>query len=577
MTQGAIFIGVDRTGNLPVLSDAAAGAARLHAEWHAHYRLGPSILLTDAEQPVGADDVQRAIEQILAPANLDQLVIYFAGHGVNVRMSEYWLLSDAPRRAQAAVNVRGSEHLARYCGVPHVTFISDACRTAADTINAQNVTGTDIFPNEQLTDTERSVDLFFSCALGKPAHEARDVTETSRLFKGIYTNILCSALCFREPDLVDWVQANGEAIGYVRPRRLRDFLSAAVPRRIRELGLESEIMQRPDAHISSEPEAWLSRQVGGPVASPAPGRSAFPMRATRSFDFRPPPNPATVARMRLNATITNVAEATRALGIAAPPGRRHFDTHCGFNVSGAQVKEAWALGARLRQRPGLDGGVQAEVTLAGSASILLVLENGCGVVLPMIAEYIATLTVAEGELIDVAYEPSEGTSRGARYRATSQETRTLRKVTAEAASYGMLRVGTTEAELLAHRMLLGYVMDPALSIYAAYAYDELHRRELITQLDRALELELSASLFDVAMLAGRLDRRTVSQRAPVLGVMPLFSQGWATLRARRIGLPDGCEDIDQMVTDSLWTTFTPAGVDRLRSTLFRAAVPWQVA
>jgi hypothetical protein len=47
--------------------------------------------------PVTSEDIYEVIANVLEPGNLDQLVVYFAGHGVNVRMGEYWLLSDAPR------------------------------------------------------------------------------------------------------------------------------------------------------------------------------------------------------------------------------------------------------------------------------------------------------------------------------------------------------------------------------------------------------------------------------------------------------------------------------------------------
>jgi hypothetical protein len=90
-----------------VLSDAAAGAARLHKEWGSPQQFVPSVLLTDKTGPVTSEEVYKAIQNVLEPGNLDQLAVYFAGHGVNVRTGEYWLLSNAPRKAHTAVNVRG--------------------------------------------------------------------------------------------------------------------------------------------------------------------------------------------------------------------------------------------------------------------------------------------------------------------------------------------------------------------------------------------------------------------------------------------------------------------------------------
>jgi hypothetical protein len=126
-----------------------------------------------------ARDIKQAIKAIIEPGNIEQLLIYFAGHGVNLGYSEYWLLSEAPDDTQEAVNVRGSEILARYAGIPHVVFISDACRTAAQGIQAQGVTGSEIFPNQGAGDVSQAVDQFFACTLGNPAAEVRDPNTTT--------------------------------------------------------------------------------------------------------------------------------------------------------------------------------------------------------------------------------------------------------------------------------------------------------------------------------------------------------------------------------------------------------------
>jgi len=108
-----------------------------------------AILVTDGGgAKVRAEQIQDAIEKVIAGAGVDQLIVYFAGHGINVNRSEHWLLSDAPGRANAAVNVSGSVELARYCGIQHVVMISDVCRVAPEGIQAQRVWGQDIFPQQ---------------------------------------------------------------------------------------------------------------------------------------------------------------------------------------------------------------------------------------------------------------------------------------------------------------------------------------------------------------------------------------------------------------------------------------------
>ena len=590
MTRAAIFIGVNKTGELPVLQDAVAGATRLRDEWAIQQNLGPTALITDKQKPVTADEIQKAIEDILEPGDVEQLFVYFAGHGVNVRMGEYWLLSDAPKRTQAAVNVRGSEFLARYAGVPHVVFISDACRTAADTINAQNVTGTDIFPNEQLTDTEKPVDLFYSCALGKPAHEARDVNVTASQFKAFYTAALTKALCFREPEVVDWIKEGGAAVGYVRPRRLRDFLKVAVSKQIRSLNLQNTVIQVPDAHVSSEPDAWLSRLTG--QAPPAKAADRGPLRggpvlnaglltdsdATRLEDSGSGAIAAVraVSQSLVSIAIRNPGLISGAITVVASAGPQHFETQCGFKIRGTRIAEGYAIGASLERLGPSHDLVRVNGASKPGASVLLVLENGAGIVLPAIPEFIAALTMEEGDLIEVAYEPSDNTQRYEQYRPYAKELRTLRKVISSATLTGSFRLDGDEALSLAQRLQSLKGSDPSLAIYAAYAYNDLHRQDLVKQMNGYMTFDLGASLFDVAMLAGTLDGKKLPQRPAVLGFAPLLSQGWAYLRARRIELPNGCDELPQMLTESLWTMFNPDGVKRLRETIFRGAQPWQV-
>src|SRR5882724_2050704 len=180
MIRAGVFIGVDRTGDLQVLKDAAAGARRMH-DWALTQGMvdkSYAKLITDAGgKKVGPDSIYDAIKEIIDGPGADQLIVYFAGHGVNINRSEHWLLSDAPVRTSAAVNVSGSVELARYCGIKHIVFFSDACRVAPDGLQAQNVRGEDVFPNDGKADRSQPVDQFFACVLGRTAAEIKDPTK----------------------------------------------------------------------------------------------------------------------------------------------------------------------------------------------------------------------------------------------------------------------------------------------------------------------------------------------------------------------------------------------------------------
>lgn len=167
--------------------------------------------------------------------NIDQLVVYFAGHGVNIRYGEYWLLSGAPEDTQEAVNVEGSVVLARQSAIPHVVMISDACRTAAEGLQVQYVTGSEIFRNDGPGGPEQCVDLFFASIVGKPALEVRDPADSMKAYRALYTDALVDGLRGKaEPPLE---RAAGK--GLVRPRPLKRYLSTDVARRRPRIGTGS--------------------------------------------------------------------------------------------------------------------------------------------------------------------------------------------------------------------------------------------------------------------------------------------------------------------------------------------------
>jgi hypothetical protein len=177
---------------------------------------------------VGA--VKTAIKTIVDSGTVEQLVIYFAGHGVNNGYREYWLLSDAPADTQAAVNVSASETLARYSGIPHVVFISDACRTAAQGIRAQAVGGSEVFLNEGgAGDLEQPVDQFFACTLGRAAHEIADPATTTKEYTALYTQTLLDALLGKRTDVLEWAAEGSDQVGYAG-RAARHPESRANPR-----------------------------------------------------------------------------------------------------------------------------------------------------------------------------------------------------------------------------------------------------------------------------------------------------------------------------------------------------------
>ena len=103
-------------------------------------------------------------------------------------------------KAHHAVNLLGSVEAARRSGVGHVVFISDACRVAPEGIQAQNVFGVDIFPNDGAGRT-KPVDQFFACLPGLVATEIKDPAAAANGYRALYTSALVEALSGDRPEV----------------------------------------------------------------------------------------------------------------------------------------------------------------------------------------------------------------------------------------------------------------------------------------------------------------------------------------------------------------------------------------
>ncbi len=594
MKRAAILIGVDQAGDLPKLRDAAAGAELMN-EWAQAQGMKTS-LITDAHGPVSIQSIKTAIKSLVDAANVHQLLVYFAGHGVNLQRQEYWLLTDAPDDPQAAVNVATSASLASTCGIAHVVMISDACRTAPEGIRAQSIRGSEIFPNREQDTTP--VDQFFACQLGKPSHEFRDPSVTSAEFQALYTRELVPALRGQREKVITWNGAVQAGAGHVHMRPLRDFLHSAVTGKLTELKMQTSVIQVPVAQISSDPPAWVSEIAPRPLSPseidnllPAGGRGfdvqnyVLPRKRVGLARPQPPapglvPGPESVMAALLSQSLDDArlvvppqaqALLVDALRLAEPFGPTHHETGCGFKLRGARAIDAFAYKARVEiVTSGVEPGVDLRVFSPAHpcSNVLIVLESGAGVLLPAIPEFLCALTFDDEELVDVSYEPSDNTSRSRDYQQRAQEIRRLRAIASSATAGGTFKLEAQQAEAIARRMQINKSVDPSLALYAAYAYHDLQRRDLLNEMADFMRCDLGAAFFDLSLLARALDRQLVTaNEPPLLGVVPLLAKGWALLPAFQVRLAATLAPLHDARLPSLWTLFDRSGVDVLRRAL----------
>lgn len=601
MSRAAILIGANRTGHLPVLQDAAAGARRM-AQWALAQGMAQDrvVLFTDEAGPIDVADIRRAVRALVDAGTLQQLIVYFAGHGVNIRYGEYWLLTDAPEDASAAVNVEGSVVLARRCGIGHVVFISDACRTAAEGVQAQGVTGIEIFPNDPVPGPEGPVDIFFAATLGRPALEVKDPAVSSAAFKAVYTATFLDAVSGRLPAALTHTTVQGQPADVVRPRPLKMLLLAELPRRLAALRLPAAVTQVPDARITSDEDAWLARLTPKPVA-------ATPPSGPRAVPPGPSAPITTPAPMYLSVPLPITAEARACIQLASaldlgaattlqptrgavrnalfnaglpnldrssapprPPVRAtadaglHFDTGCGFEVRGSAVLQAWSGRAQVQVQVMPDPTrVRVQLPETGG-SVLLQLRDGTGALLPALPGFVTRLVLKDDELVDVAFEPLRDTPRWAAFEQVADALRTLRRAVSLAARDNAFRPEPAMIDRLTERMVYAGHLDPSLALYAAHSCHELQQSARIAPLAQALRADLGVDLFDLLLLAGDRMQASETRCVPRLPQVPLLVRGWTLLSALGVTLPEPLMGIGRHLQPSLWTHFTRAGCDQLR-------------
>ncbi|MGE0684973.1 MAG: hypothetical protein AB7P69_29185 [Candidatus Binatia bacterium] len=583
MIRAGVFIGVDKTGNLQRLHDAASGARRMY-EWSLAQGMADQThakLITDADnKKVDPDRIYDAIKAIIDGPGVDQLIVYFAGHGVNINRTEHWLLTDAPVRTSAAINVSGSVELARYAGIQHVVFISDACRVAPEGIQAQNVRGVDVFPNDGTGDRAKPVDQFFACLLGRTAAEIKDPTIAAQNYTALYTNALLDALMGTRPEVLEPGDTAGDNSLYVQPGKLQNYLESEVPRRVKAMGLAQKVNQNPDALLALGGR-WIARieaAVAPATRSPLLVSSeAFPrlenlrIVTERLVQSAVEGNREVLDQNLHQANTGLVAGAKQLAGtteqLVIPFGPDHFETQCGIKVRGARVINFFALRATV-EFLGNSGDLLRIDNIEGpAASVLLFFEGNVGAVVPVLPGFLAALTFDEGELVDIAYEPSVNSWRWDLYKDRANEVRAIRAVAAASSQHGRFRLDGEEAIKVAQKMQYAKGIDPTLAVYAAYAYHDLQAIERIQQMSRYLHSDVGVTFFDLALLSRALLDKTIGLKDDIVPFVPLLSQGWALLKAHRVKLHPALVGIESSMQESLWSLFDLAGMEKLKTAM----------
>lgn len=528
--------------------------------------------LVDDAAPVTLSGIFGAIDSVVQKGIYDQLVVYFAGHGFAAEYVEYWLLSNATRNPNEAVSLRESVALARlYTGIPNIIFISDACRSTPSSLGLTGIRGGVIFRTQGSVRTS-DIDQFMATLVGDPSFEVQ-VADSMRGYAGIYTTTLLSA--FAEARAEDLRSIGG--IDVIPNKRLKRYLEREVPLRAQKVNIQ--LNQRPDAQVMSEDDIYIARASGfSSTTQPVDATASVRQLAATSLNLV---GLRGLVQRPLAADDKSVA-AAQALdvktGFSKSQGEmagdiKSFETfvktnssrlrNSGFYVTGQSIKTAFAIVDGVVKEFSRVGehAITVDLPRNRAASAFIQFADGTSTMLGALVRYIGHVVVAQSGVINVSYLPMDGGYDSSRLNS-------LHAAVATAARFGVFRVerqegmGKNPGEELGDAVRMLKSVDPTLGLYASYAYFDAGILSEVESVRRYMHGFLQVDLFDTAMLS-RARATSDEMLRGATPLCPMLSQGWALLRANKVRLVDEVQACREHLRPSLWTTFEPAGTDRL--------------
>lgn len=556
-TRAVVCIGVDRAGYLPPLQAAGQGARQV-AQWATAQGCAVS-LLTDEQHPVSVACLFEAVWRFVEAGTYEQLIIYFSGHGIlTAPGTEYWLLSGAPHNPNEAVNLFRAVEDARDAGIPHIVFISDACRSTVAGPPLSGVSGGTIFPNRGLRAQRGEVDVFYATRPGDPAWEV-PAPEAVERYQGLFTAQLLRTLHQPHPELVEVLAADGHVQQVLTSRRLKPYLEAHIPQAAG--AVDVRLRQCPEIRVETALPKYLARVATGTVPEAAiTGSPLLPLG-----HYPPPQRTAAHGEHAVAGHGHRVAQLLQASQLAqAEPGT-------GFIVVGTRLVHVrtpgWIAvpGSQLGMRRRTNQSVRLvrhSIPVEPGAALLQFAE-GTGALLAILPGFVGAVVVEQGRVVSVNYVPTHRVAA-----ASLSELEHLKAHVAEEA-----RQGVFEPLAYAAQVRDQADIDPTLALYAAYGYAQAGASQELMRLYASLQETMAPPpLFDLLLLAGRYQPTLVATaRRTARPAAPMLAQGWAVLTPDHPLHRGWLEQLRPTLLPALWTTYSAAGVSLLDSLITTAA------
>lgn len=565
MKKCAVIIGINKAGNLPILNAAVSGAIDF-SKWAISQGFEVTLLTDDASQ-VTTSEIKKVIKKYVSEKTFSQLIIFFAGHGIlKGANDEYWLLSDAHNDPDEAVNVSASRYFAFNAGIPHVTFISDACRSATNNVRMSQITGSVIFPNGVPAQQNPDIDMFFATKPGDQAWEIKDEQDALSNYKGIFTSCIVDGLVGNVDDIISQLNINGENLAVVLPYDLKKHLEKKVPAVAEEIKIT--LRQYPMIEVTSHSPTHLSvigdwNKIGPTLVKKAGGPKPLGDETYKSFNYFDDTD--FDIKKVLNSKGDKEIEEDISLEIeklVSAKGRESFETQTGFSIIGTHDFEIILDRGRCEMLSE-DGYKHMRLfPNQETKTLLFITKDGMGTPIAVLPGFIGNVLVDNDRVVNVNYIPSRNNNRYNDYIIRSSEISLRRAASALAARHGSFRISGNKYSIMGVASYLrnDKALDPTLGLYAAYAYAQAGKDRDIKSVFEYMKDEPEPVLYDVKVLAtinkpsaADLDTR----HAPFC---PMLTQGWSYMAINKSLFTPELKNLNSHLIPGLWTTFSQEGV-----------------
>ena len=346
------------------------------------------------------------IKELVGRGTLDQLVVYFSGHGCLIGANEFWLLSGAPDDTGEAISFGQCYDVAQQTPIPNIVFVSDACRSTVASLRAQNLTGGQIFPNSNGTgDVEVKVDKFFASRIGQSAFEV-PIGDNAAEYQALYTSVFLDAFVHPDADMV----VPFRDLQIIPNRKLENYLRREVPKRAEAISLK--LRQRPQTDVVSGDDKYIGRLATVSQVAPAGEPEPTEAEAASATLANLGPQLGSFQPRYTSASVPDTQRLAGELGIyaardtiLAAPTHQEVRVSTGFVVVGTAVENVFTDLSTVAEV--VSHGDQTIVRVDPSmraATVALQFSDGSGTVVACLRDFVGNIVVDQGLVSSVSYD-----------------------------------------------------------------------------------------------------------------------------------------------------------------------------